>query len=375
MQKAVDQTGLDDFGAEDFRQPLELLARSLDGESHLTPIGRMLSRQHLINLLTNRLLLEREWRENPQILSRRITAPIVIVGLPRSGTTLLQHLMGTDPAMRPLWHWETLFPVSPRDQEESSAEERIKRAERSFRLFYWMAPQAQAIHPQSAQSPTECVGLFAHSFGSVEFAAVHRLPSYLEWWLSADLRGHYEYYLKQLQLLDVEGKTWMLKSPGHLFSLDQLISVVPDVRIIQLHRDPLDVLPSYCSLAAVLRGVNSEHIDLNEIGRVWLEAWAIALERALEHRRLFDPDRIVDLSYSTLVRDPLAAVQAIYEKFGLAFAAETKERMTDHLMRNPQHRHGRHQYSLEQFGLDNDQVMRRFGGYMETFLASEAGSR
>lgn len=354
------RTGLDDLGTDEFAEPLRVLTSALHEEARLTPVGRWLARENLRTLLANRLLMQRDWSADPAIEAGTIRAPVVIAGLPRSGTTILQHLLGQDPANRTLRHWEASRPSPPPDPAVTD-DPRIGQVARAIRLVYRLAPEAEALHPQRAELPTECVSLFAHSVASWELAAIHRVPSYVEWLLAADLTPHYAYYRRQLQLLQrhMAAERWVLKSPGHLFHLDALIDTFPDVRIVQIHRDPAAVMPSYASLVCVLRRLGSGDVDPSDVGRRWCDVWAEGVRRAARVRA-GDEDRFVDLTYDALVRDPVGVVRGLYDRLGYDLTPATERRMRSFLDTHRQHRHGVHRYRPEDFGLTADELRGRF---------------
>jgi hypothetical protein len=369
LETAIAQSGLDDFGSDEFREPLGVLTGSLDGEARLTATGRFLARKQALTALTNRLRVTRALAENPTIEQLPVDDPLVIVGLPRSGTTLLQHLLARDPAHRVLHHWEAADPVPPASDSSKEAgqdeDPRIQAAERGIKLLDYLAPDARALHPVAAREPTECVTLFTNSLASLELATQNQVPTYLDWCLRADMAPHYRFYQRQLKLLAAHERRprWLLKSPAHLFWIDELLEALPGARIIATHRDPLEVLGSFCSLSAVLCGIGSDEVDLPRIGSTWAPAWAGGLSRAAAARTRWPADRFVDVRYPELVADPLRVVTSIYAAFGLELTDQTRAAMQQYVDAHPQHKAGVHRYSLAQFGLDEKVETERFATY------------
>ncbi|HLI43123.1 MAG TPA: sulfotransferase [Acidimicrobiales bacterium] len=351
-----------------YEEPLQVLARALSTEAHLTTTGRYFARDTLVGLLERRVEIEAALAERPAILEEPVEAPVVIVGLPRSGTTLLQGLLAADDANRSLRYFEATRPCPPPEEATYLADPRIARCSKAFRVFDYLAPQAKVIHPLGPTLPTECVSLLNHSFASLEFAATYRVPSYVAWYLGADLSPHYRYYLRQLQLLQSRWRRerWVLKSPTHLFALPALTEVFPSARIVQLHRDPLDAVASFASMVAILRGVTSDHVDLAEVGREWSALWLEGLRRfsAARPAATSGGAQVLDVDYRTLVADPVATVLSIYERFGLEPAPGFVDGMRAHLAASPQHLHGVHRYSLEQFSLRRDELAEQFAPYL-----------
>ncbi|HVN52193.1 MAG TPA: sulfotransferase [Acidimicrobiales bacterium] len=346
-----------------FPEPLAVLTRSLEQEADLTPAGRYFAREQIISSLSNRLALAEVLAREPGIASSELAPAIVIVGLPRSGTTLLQHLMARDPAHRVLHHWEAARPAAPRGPAADLAAQRATA--RSLRLLDYLAPDARVLHPVDALEPTECVTLFSNSFASLELATMHQVPSYLRWCLDHDLADAYREYGVQLRVLQSRERRprWLLKCPAHLFWVDQLLEVLPDATVVQIHRDPLEVLGSFCSLSAVLCGIGSDRVDLQAIGERWAPAWAEGLARMDRTRAQWPQARFVDVDYRRLLADPLATVAGVYDRCGLALTDLARVRMGQFLATHVQHAGGVHRYSLEQFGLDADQERARFATF------------
>ena len=221
MTAAARSLGLDDFGSDEFREPLSVLARALDQEARLTPVGRHFTRGRTVSSLRNRLLLARTMSARPELFAHPLVPPTVIVGLPRTGSTLLQSLLAQDPLHRPLLTWEAAMPVP----DPATPDRREHRLSRQMRVIDYVAPTARSLHPIGPELPTECVALMANSFASLELAAINWVPSYLNWCLTHRLSSHYRYLYRQLQVLPARRSAarWLLKSPSHLFWLDDLL--------------------------------------------------------------------------------------------------------------------------------------------------------
>jgi hypothetical protein len=363
------RTGLGDWGDDAFRQPLRLLLDSLEREAHLNFLGRIAARRWITQMLVNRLEIREMLRLHPEIANEPIRRPLFILGLPRTGTTLLHLLFAQDPANRVLRFSEGQAPAFQPAQRRLEPDPRSRQAARELKSLYYLAPHFLAIHPLEADGPQECTALFANSFRSLQFEFTYNVPSYSAWLEQQDLADAYRYYAYQLRLLEWRqpAARWVLKSPAHLFGLDALLATFPDACIVQTHRDPLKVLASCCSLAAVLRGVTSDHVVPCQIGRQFAAKWAAGLERALAARDRAGPDRFFDVHFQELLSDPLGVVQKIYARFGFPFASAVETRMRQALAENPRDKHGVHRYTLRQFELDPLQEARRFAGYCDRF--------
>jgi hypothetical protein len=377
LDAARRRTRLDDFGGEEFREPLRMVLEGLDAEARLTPIGRIAARQDVVALLANRLQLQDDARRHPGMAAAPIRRPIFIVGLPRTGSTLLHHLLAQDPASRVPQAWEVMFPSPPPEAERYGADPRIARAARQLAWFDAMAPRFKAIHPLGAQLALECIAIMSPTFLSPRFHTTYRVPTYQAWLERHDLRPAYRFHRRFLQHLQwgAPGQRWVLKAPSHLFGLPALLETYPDAHIVQTHRDPLTVLASVASLTAALQGAFTDQIDLAEIGAEVSHRWTEGLDRALQFRRsaAIGADRFVDIRYHDLIRDPMAAVARIYAHLDIALTAAAETRMRRFLAENPPGKHGPHWYSLSAFGLGAEELARRFAVYREHFgVPSEA---
>lgn len=367
------RTGLADFGDPTFVEPLRLLLASLEREAELQPFGRLFARRVLVHTLANRLRLEDDWKRHPAILDERVHAPLFVLGPSRSGTTLLFKLLTGDPAHRWLSYWEAHTPSPPPVRETYAVDARRRAARREVRALDYLVPNLLAIHEFEAEGPEECFPLLANTLAGVQFSWMFDVPTYDRWLTDYDMTGAYRYYRQQLQLLQwrCPGERWVLKSPVHLFAINALLASFPDARIVQLHRDPLAVLPSTCSLTATMRGLASTAVHPQRIGTQVSEALAIGFERAMRSRRHADPARFCDVYYRDLMRDPIAVVRAIYRHFDIELTPAAECAMLVRLADTPRHERGVHRYSLEQFHLDREQERRRFAAYREAFEIPE----
>jgi hypothetical protein len=365
LAAAQHRTGLGDWGEERFLEGLELLVASFEERDVAHTFGRLYFREQCIRLLVNRLRIQDDLKRHPEILDVPIRRPLVVTGLPRSGTTLLHRLLSEDPSARPLLFWETLEPSPPPTTEARRTDPRIERARRTTRLLFTLAPRMPAIHLYEAESPEECNNLFAHAFAAGMLGFMFDVPRYVEWLGRRDHAADYRYVRRQLQLLGwrCRGDHWVLKSPAHLFALDALLAAFPDACIVQAHRDPIHAIPSACSLAACFRGIVSDRVDLGRLGTEIAEVMAIGLERAIEVRASSDPARFLDVHYPSLVADPIGTIRSLYHAFDYPMTIEFERRMGCWLAQNPQHRQGVHRYRLEQFGLGADEVNGRYAAY------------
>jgi hypothetical protein len=358
-----------DFGAEKvgFRDALRALTGALDREARLNFVGRIAAQQDMLRLIGTHIRIRRELDEHPEIAQQEVCRPVFIVGLPRTGTTILLALLSQDPAHRPLLFWEGFDPVHPR----SGPDRRRQRAAGLIRGFNYLCPSYQSIHPMGAELPEECVLLFMHNFTTPQFDFQYHVPSYTEWLQAKGYAEAYRHYRRQLQLLQLQGtmaERWLLKDPAHLFALDEILELFPDACVIQTHRDPLKALASNCSLYAHTRSMCSDAVDADEIGRyVSTGIWSTALERAWTSRQRLPAENFWDLRYTDFMRDPITAIEEIYGHFALDLSDSTRGAMRTYLERHPKAGDRVHRYSLEQFGLDPAMQRKRFEEYCARF--------
>jgi hypothetical protein len=363
-----------DFEDTTFLDGFSRLVQSLATEARLNLFGRMAARETLVSHLANRLWLEADRRRYPEIAAQKIDHPIVITGLPRSGSTLLHTLLAQDPANRVPQTWEMLSPSPPPDRATYDTDPRIAITEKQLRWFQRLLPDFAKIHPVGARLPEECVVILSHSFLSSQFCSMYVVPSYQTWMRAQDLVPAYRLHRRVLQQLQwrCRGDRWVLKAPAHLAALRELCVVYPDVGVIMTHREPLEVLPSEASLHTVLRQTFSDAVDPAVVGREVTELTAEEIGAGLRARDdgCAPPERFVDVRYRDLVADPIGTVRTIYGRFDMPFTATAEARMRRHLAESPKDRHGAHVYSLTQFGLKLDEERDRYRAYRERFLSS-----
>jgi hypothetical protein len=372
IAKAKRRTGLEDLGPTDIFEPFSILGEAFEKEANLSPFGHLLTRSMLLRSLERRLQVVDFVNRNPGIREESIRNPLFVVGFPRTGTTLLLNLLAQDPAARPLLCWEAYHPIPPRRIRKRGADPRVRRQRRAIRQLEHVVPDIKTVHKITADGPEECVPLLMRSFASSAWCLFAHVPSYETWLWEEPLARHedtYRFHKLQLQLLQSQrrGDRWLLKSPAHLQGLSALLSVYPDACVLQTHRDLAKVLPSGCSLFGVLQSLYTDHLDPAALGRRGLEMGVRSLERLIEMRREDTARRILDLRYADLVADPVGTVERVYDHFGLEMTKGMRAGMERWVADNPRHKHGVHRYSLEQFGLDEDEVEREAAPYHDYF--------
>jgi hypothetical protein len=372
LEEAQRNTGLSDFGADDFREPLRVFLDALQEEAQLHLVGRLLARGDVLNLLENRLRMTDTRKRHPEIADEVLESPIFITGLPRTGTSILHDVLGRDPAHRVPLAWEVRHPCPPPETASYQSDPRIQRADEEIRFWDLVVPEFRSMHELGAQVPVECIVLTAHSFRSDELSGRHQVPSYGAWLAQADLRPAYRVHREMLQLLQwrAPAERWVLKAPSHLTTLDALFAVYPDARIVQTHRDPLRVMGSVASILFATAWVRSDAVDPEQIlGWFGGETCHAMLEAAtaLRDSGRVDPARFCDVLYAEFMDDPIAAVAGIYDHFGLGLSADAEARMRAHLEARPKDRHGAHRYAFEDTGFDLATERERFRHYQARY--------
>jgi len=366
---AMEQTGLEDFGGDSFRDGLSRLTDALADEADLTGAGTEILGLRLTMLLANRLRIEDIYGSHPEIATQVVGGPVVIIGLPRTGTTALSQLVAADPQFRSLRLWESIDPVPPPTAETELADPRIAEAQRGLDAMYEAFPKMRSLYFQTATGATECQDLLGMEFRTEHFDGMAHVPSYTEWVLGCDMSPAYAYHRRVLRLLQwrCPPRLWHLKTPVHMLALDDLCSVYPDAKFLWTHRDPAAVLGSVCSLIGYTRSWVSDRDDSALLGAEQSAVWAEALRRAMAFRDRMGEDRFADVAWAQLQTDPVGAVSRAYGDLGLALGEAGRVRIAGWAADNRPGSKGAHEFALGDFGLDARTVRRRFAFYLDRF--------
>lgn len=372
--QAVD--GLTDFGDDNWREPLRRLLWSLEHEAQLNEIGRAVMQQRMVDILATRLRVQAWLTRFPEIREEQVEAPLVIVGLPRTGTTMLHRTIAADPRMyAPLWY-EVRFPSPALDWDfTADGDRRIVDAKAEMQAMVDANPELLAIHPMDAMGPDEDIMLLEQSFYSYNIQAFANVPSFDRWIQAQDHTPGYEYLRLLLQFLQwqkkrsgQQGQRWTLKAPHHLHFMDLVFKVFPDARVVQSHRDPVETIPSLASLIAGVWVIYSDAADPVEVGRQWADKFARGMRHTMAVRDELGEANFLDLWFRDTVSQPLVEIQKVYEFLGMDLTDEARAEMAQWQTFNRRELRPPHEYTLDQFGFSEAGLKQQFADYRARFI-------
>ena len=353
------------LGEEDFLEPLELFLNDLKNEASLNTFGSIGIRQNIINKLQTRAklyaLVNQESLPPPSM-------PLVITGLPRSGTTFLLDLLHCDTRYRGPLAWEIFYPL-PLATTKKQTRARIRRTNFDFRMIKVAVPNFDSIHPLHAEHPEECQLITSLDLRSIHFAYMARVPNYENYIKTCNFSSAMLWHSRFLSALERNNKpdTWLLKDPWHIQHIPEFLSAYPKACFVFTHRNPIEAIPSISSLSAGIRFGLSNHVDKNEIGLNSVSFWSHAMEKYLMDRSQIPENQIFDINFTDLVSDPMRQMRLMYSHFGLELTEENQDHMDRFLTESVTNKTPPHKYTLEEFGLTEKQVRERFKEYITEF--------
>jgi hypothetical protein len=366
---ARQQTGLHDLGEATFHEGLVALLDGAEAAGTFNELGMAVLRDQAVGLLKTRLHIEDWYRRHPEIGEQQIVAPLVGLGLPRTGSTALSFLLAEDHRARSLLAWEAGSPTPPPEPATYRTDPRIAATAESIALIDEMAPKFKTMLPSSPTGPTECLQILALDFRTVMFGALGDNRHYESWLVGCDMSSAYRYHRRVLQLLQWRFPTmpWRLKAPPHMDALDALLAEYPDARFVMTHRDIAQVIPSVVSLL----DATSEHLRVGPLAPDFAANqaayWERALRKTLAYRDAGGDDRFFDLGFAEMRPDPLPAVARLYDWLGVELTDEVADRMRAWWAGNPADKQGIHDYTPEQYGIDIDELGSQFAFYNDRF--------
>ena len=372
VDQALHATWLTDFGDESWREGAERLISELNDGAALTEVGSAIARSDVHEYLTNRLRIVDWVARNPWIAHADIRPPIVVLGQPRTGTTILFDVLAQDPANRVPLTWEVDQPWPPPETASYESDPRIENVDAKLANVELLIPGFRAMHDMGARLGQECVRITAADFRSMIFSTQYRVPEYQRWLLyQADMAPAYRYHRMFLQYLQSahSAERWVIKSPAHLWSLQAMFDEYPGALIVQTHRDPLRVVCSLASLVDLLRRLASDDVSVSSVAAEWVDDIVLGLNRAVEARRdgTVPAGQAVDVLFRDFVGDPMAVIRTIYERLGIELTEAAELAMRSFLAANPQEKHGGHKYSFADTGLDAGLLREQTRAYQDFF--------
>src|SRR5581483_5084115 len=369
--------GLSDFGPPTFREGLDRVVTGIREESRLNAAGEATAPEILVSYLVNRLHVVDWQRRYPEITEAPVVPPVVMIGMGRTGTTILHDLLGQDPGTRVPLTWEVEQPSPPPETATYETDPRIAEVQARIEAGDALHPEFKTMHPTGARLAQECIRFTGCEFASGIFLSQFSMPGYFDWLIhDADMAPTYGWHRRFLQLLQWRhpagpggASRWVLKSGAHLWALPALVAEYPDALFIQTHRDPLRVIPSLSSLFATVHRLFSDEVTIPRTAAEWAGPIVEGLDRSVDAREsgLIPPSRVVDVQFQEFVADPFGVIRAIYDHWGAELTADAEARMRAFLGDNARDKHGSHRYAWDDTGLDEGEWRERCARYTAHF--------
>lgn len=377
VEESMKATGIDQFDSDSYREGLEVLVKDFNkgiAKGLYTDAGIERVANDCRHYLSNRLRVVDYLRQNPELTARPIERPVFVMGIPRTGTTLLSNLLAADPARRSPLEWEIDEPIPPATTETLKSDPRaLARLEREKAMLA-AHPEAGKIYRSSAIYPHECVWYLAHDFKTLMIESKGILPEYREFIFNADMTSAYAYHRKFLQALQHHAPgVWNLKMPSHILHLEYLIKEYPDARLIWTHRDPFTATGSFCSIISMSHQMLMGRIDYDWLGENYPWQAQTHAERGMDFRDKHGENRIVDVHYAELMNNPLETMKKLYAALGDEWTPEAEAGIQGWLDDNPQNKFGKHEYKLGKYGLTKEGLEPLFERYLSRYDIEREG--
>jgi hypothetical protein len=373
IEEAQRRTGLERFDRETFREGLAILVSDVNRDERPEPLVQR-TREAFVKALADRLKTTAYLEGRPELLQRPIQRPIFVFGIPRTGTTLLSNLLGADPAHRSPLTWEIDDPVPPPTTAALYTDPRALARLEAERQLLAARPDAGKYYRGSAIYPNECVFIRAHDFKTLMWESRGKLPNYRDWIFQTDVTSAYEYHKRFLQLLQADAPgVWNLKMPSHALNIPTLLKIYPDARLIWTHRDPITATGSFCSLLTLAHQGFRGNVDVEWLGQNCPWQAAQHANRIMDARAALGEDRIIDVHYADLMRNPIETMRKVYGGLGDEFTGTAETGMRSWLADNPQDKFGKHEYKLARFGLSQQTLAPLFERYLSRYDVEPEG--
>jgi hypothetical protein len=368
---AITASGTDDFGASDYIPGLKALLQSMDYDPQFTETGRRAAWGMVVDVLAGRAHAIKSMKANPGFDAAPIVSPVVIIGVPRTGTTALHRLMAVDPRFQGLQTWllDSPMPRPPIDTWGDYPE--FRKSIALLEAHYGAVPEGKAAHYRAAEEVHECCMLLRHSFVSNLWSCGWSAATYDAWWQATSEWPAYQYYKRCVQLIGSSepDKRWLLKNPGHIEHLDLLFAVFPDAKVIQTHRDPAKAVPSLVSLLMRMHPVMEEG-RLDQRGAIMLRRevakWSNAAAKCAAARERH-PGKVIDVVHGDFHRNPMATVEKIYAFIGMDIPDDTRAALAKRIEEKPELQFGEHRYDIRDFGMTEEEAREPFGDYINRY--------
>ncbi len=392
LSRAAGKTGLNDFGSEDFRERLQILLDEYNEDEELTNLGRKQLLGDLTRYAANRLLIQEQLKRHPSACSRGLKKPLIVAGLPRSGTTHLVNLLASDQrfASLPLWLSQEPFHVPGQEytslplklfaksmasllasEHHDNADPRYLRSSLRWSAMQLMAPSIAAMHPMNPDHVHEELELMAPDFASYNFEWTSVVPRYRDHYLQTDQLPHYEYMknvLKLLQLNETKPKSWVLKCPQHMEQLPVLKQAFPDATLVITHRDPVAVIQSAATMMTYPQRMLRKNVEPRKVIDYWTDRIEKLLRSCVQDRNTWDSSQSMDVLFHEFMEGDMDTVSKIYDLAGVELTAIARKQMADFIKDHPRGKHGRVIYNLkENFGVSAEEIRERFEFYYREY--------
>jgi hypothetical protein len=367
LQTAVERTGLDDWGDPAFRERLEVLCKSLLEQAGLSDVGTAMTFEQLVGHLVNRLRLEALVTAHPEVEDVSIERPIIICGLPRTGTTHLHNLIAADPAIRYLPYWESLEPFPAPDEDEQSVRDRCQAG---LDIVNTSMPEFKRMHEMTVDHAHEEIQILGNDLSTMLFETQYHLPDYGADYKARDQSASYAYLKRSMQAMQwLRGGTrWVLKSPQHLEQFPVLLKTFPDASFVVTHRDPVEVIQSMATMISYSSRMACDHPDPVTISRNWVNRADDLLNGCLRDRDVLPAAQSIDVTFDDFMADEQGTVAAIYELADQPYDERARAAMAQFCRDHPRGRHGGVIYTPTELGLDTDALAKQFDDYRTRFV-------
>lgn len=373
IEQAMTTTGLDRFDSISYREGLDVLLADYNSYDHPEPlIERM--RGGLVQSLVDRLKTTDYLAKRPELLTRPVERPLFVFGMPRTGTTLLSNLLACDPARRSALTWEIEQPVPPPTTATLKTDPRAIAKLEQEKAMLATRPEMGKYYRNSAVYPNECMFFMIHDFKGLALESRGKLKEYRDWLFQTDMTSAYTYHKRFLQLLQADAPgAWSLKMPSHALWLDTLLETYPDAQLVWAHRDPFTATSSFCSILSMAHRGYTGKVDYEWLGEDCPYQAQLHLDRIMDTRERLGHDRIVDVHYADVMRDPMATIRKLYADLGDTLPPEAEAAMQAWLDENPQGKFGKHEYALDQYGLSVESLAPKFDRYLSQYDVAREG--